>query len=141
MNLDLFSTAETSHNITIPDGDLHLYPQFFDMNESDRYFQHLLNIVEWKQEKIFLYGKRYDVPRLSAWYADVGKSYEYSGLRVNATPWIPALLEIKQKIETVLGERFNSVLVNQYRNGADGVAWHSDDEPELGRVSSKSLIP
>ena len=27
----------------------------------------------------------------------------------------------------------NSVLVNLYRDGNDGVAWHADDEPELGR--------
>ena len=26
----------------------------------------------------------------------------------------------------------NSVLVNRYRDGRDGVAWHADDEPELG---------
>jgi alkylated DNA repair dioxygenase AlkB len=28
--------------------------------------------------------------------------------------------------------RFNSLLLNQYRDGQDGVAWHADDEPELG---------
>jgi alkylated DNA repair dioxygenase AlkB len=27
---------------------------------------------------------------------------------------------------------FNSVLLNDYRNGNDSVAWHADDEPELG---------
>jgi alkylated DNA repair dioxygenase AlkB len=42
------------------------------------------------------------------------------------------LLTIKKKIESRTNEQFNSVLVNQYRNGSDGVAWHSDDENELG---------
>ncbi len=37
---------------------------------------------------------------------------------------------------------YNSVLANLYRSGADGVAWHSDDEPELGpepAIASLSL--
>jgi alkylated DNA repair dioxygenase AlkB len=43
------------------------------------------------------------------------------------------LLSIKSHIESIAnGVVFNSVLANLYRNGADGVAWHSDDEPELG---------
>lgn len=29
-------------------------------------------------------------------------------------------------------QRFNSVLCNLYRNERDSVAWHADDEPELG---------
>ena len=28
---------------------------------------------------------------------------------------------------------FNSVLLNRYRDGRDGMGWHADDEPELGR--------
>jgi alkylated DNA repair dioxygenase AlkB len=30
-----------------------------------------------------------------------------------------------------LGVRFNSLLLNRYRNGADRMGWHADDEPEL----------
>ena len=40
--------------------------------------------------------------------------------------------EIKEKIEAVSNIEFNSVLLNFYRSGADGVSWHSDDELELG---------
>jgi alkylated DNA repair dioxygenase AlkB len=47
-------------------------------------------------------------------------------------PWTPPLLEIKARIEEEAGVEFNSVLLNLYRDGRDGVAWHSDDEPELG---------
>lgn len=46
--------------------------------------------------------------------------------------WTPPHLEIKAAIERETGAVFNSVLLNLYRNGQDGVAWHSDDEPELG---------
>jgi alkylated DNA repair dioxygenase AlkB len=33
--------------------------------------------------------------------------------------------------ETV-GRRFNSVLLNLYRDGSDAMGYHADDEPELG---------
>jgi alkylated DNA repair dioxygenase AlkB len=31
-----------------------------------------------------------------------------------------------------VGEPFNAVLANLYRNGRDSMGWHADDEPELG---------
>jgi alkylated DNA repair dioxygenase AlkB len=40
---------------------------------------------------------------------------------------------IKTKIESVANVKFNSVLLNLYRDGKDSVLWHSDDEPELGK--------
>jgi alkylated DNA repair dioxygenase AlkB len=46
--------------------------------------------------------------------------------------WNNDLLRIKDKIEKIAKVNFNSVLLNLYRNGADSVAWHADDEPELG---------
>ena len=133
MNADLFSTSDTCISIDIPDGSLDFYPRFIDIDDADKYFRDLMDIINWKVERITVYGKTYDVPRLSAWYADEGRSYEYSGTRVEPNPWIPILLKIKNQVEFITGERFNSVLVNQYRDGADGVAWHSDDEIELGK--------
>ena len=43
------------------------------------------------------------------------------------------LQSIKNKIEKVSGSKFNSVLLNYYRDGKDSMGWHSDDEPELGK--------
>jgi alkylated DNA repair dioxygenase AlkB len=39
---------------------------------------------------------------------------------------------MKARVEQVADVPFNSVLLNLYRDGRDSVAWHSDDEPELG---------
>ena len=47
-------------------------------------------------------------------------------------PWIKELLAIKARIEPLAGIVFNTVLLNYYRDGNDSVAWHSDDEYELG---------
>jgi len=117
----------------LPDAEISYYPYFFDQTEADHYLNELISQVAWSQQTINLYGKTHKIPRLSAWYADAGKSYEYSGLRSEGLPWLAILTEIKQRIKTVCSAEFNGVLANRYRNGADGVGWHADDEPELGR--------
>ena len=39
---------------------------------------------------------------------------------------------IRELVEPLAGIRFNSVLLNYYRNGNDSVAWHSDKESIMG---------
>ena len=36
--------------------------------------------INWRHEQINMYGKSVFLPRYSAWYGDMGKSYSYSGL-------------------------------------------------------------
>jgi alkylated DNA repair dioxygenase AlkB len=47
-------------------------------------------------------------------------------------PWTPLLAAIRARAEACAGVRFNSVLCNRYRSGADTVGWHRDNERELG---------
>jgi len=91
-----------------------------------------MNKIEWQKEVINIYGKACEIPRLSAWYADEGKSYEYSGIKSYGKAWFQELNEIKMEVERRLGLTFNSVLANCYRDGSDSVGWHSDSETELG---------
>jgi alkylated DNA repair dioxygenase AlkB len=131
-------TEETPHQrsferLEMPDADVIFYRTFFTEAQSNALYEELYSNTSWKQEKIKLYGKLIELPRLTAWYGDEGKSYMYSGITVTANPWIPVLREIKKEIEAVSGVIFNSVLLNLYRGERDSVAWHSDDEPELGR--------
>ena len=42
------------------------------------------------------------------------------------------LLELRAAVEAASGQRFNSVLLNRYRNERDSMGMHSDDEAELG---------
>lgn len=113
--------------------DISFYPDFFSKERADAFFEEIYHATSWKQEKIKLYGKPVNLPRLTAWHGDPGAEYKYSGITVKPAPWIPALLQIKREIEGASGAAFNSVLLNLYRDGRDSVAWHSDDEPELGR--------
>ena len=71
-------------------------------------------------------------PRLSAWHGDPDARYAYSGIVHDPLPWLPVLLEIKARIEAALASRFNAALANLYRDGRDGMGWHSDNERELG---------
>lgn len=79
-----------------------------------------------------MYGRQHLQPRLSAWVGDPGLDYRYSGLVLRPCPWTALLLRIRHDVERHAGHRFNSVLLNLYRDGRDAIGWHSDDEPELG---------
>lgn len=129
-------------SLSMPDGDVVIYRTLFEEKESNQLFAELYNNPNWKQESIKIYGKPVAIPRLTAWYGDSGKLYTYSKISMTPEPWTPALLGIKSKIEALSGVQFNSVLLNLYRSGSDSVAWHSDDEPELGEhpvIGSVSL--
>jgi alkylated DNA repair dioxygenase AlkB len=118
--------------LDLPDGDVVFYPEFFPPAEGDRLLQELRDTTAWRQEAIRLYGRDIPLPRLTAWYGDAGAGYTYSGIENVPAPWTPALLEVKRAVEPVAGAVFNSVLLNRYCTGQDGVAWHSDDEKEFG---------
>ena len=143
---DLFSYSnagcEDRSEIDIPDAEVFLYPSLLSNQEADQLFDILKTSIIWEKHKIKLYGEVHDVPRLTAWYGDPNKSYEYSGIKLKTRFWNAALLKIRGKIETISKTKFNSVLLNLYRSGSDSVLWHSDDEPELGKnpvIGSLSL--
>ena len=124
--------TRTKRVLDLPDANLEYFPDMYEERHATRLFDALIKKVEWVQNTIRFYGKESPVPRLEAWYGDAGKSYTYSGIRMDPKPWIEELLEIKKAIEPIAGTQFNSVLINYYRDGQDRVAWHSDDENELG---------
>ncbi|WP_419698985.1 alpha-ketoglutarate-dependent dioxygenase AlkB family protein [Mucilaginibacter sp. NFX135] len=64
-----------------------------------------------------------------SFFAEAGQSkglpeelLEYRAGFVNH-PWTPELLMIKHLVEPLAGVKFNSVLLNYYRDGNDSVAW------------------
>ena len=64
--------------------------------------------------------------------ADEGVHYRYSENQMHSRRWVEPLIAIKQRVEDIALESFNSVLVTYYRDGYDHVSWHADDEAELG---------
>lgn len=109
-------------------------PAFLPGQEAHAWLERLWRELNWSQQEITLFGRRVMQPRLVAWYGDPHAAYTYSGLTLQPLPWHPILAELKDRLEAATRGSFNSVLANAYRDGADSMGWHSDDEPELGSM-------
>lgn len=109
------------------------YTNIYSESESNILFEKLINETDWNQDEIIIFGKKVKIPRLSSWYSDEGVKYKYSGLELYSKLWTEQTSQIKLEIEAITGLSFNSLLLNYYRDGADSMGWHSDDEKELGK--------
>lgn len=92
----------------------------------------LIGETPWRQDAVRVYGKTHLQPRLCCWYGDPGATYAYSGLQLSPLPWTALLAQVRDAVAGPCGHRFNSVLLNYYRDQSDSMGLHSDDEPELG---------
>lgn len=127
-------------NLLPKDGEAYLIDNALEPDDAGRAFTALLETTEWKQERATLFGRKIPLPRLTAWYGEHG--YGYSGIRHRPAPMTPELHTLKSAIEELTCNRFNSVLINLYRDGRDSMGWHSDDEVSLGAqpvIASLSL--
>lgn len=155
MELNLFPNIEPEL-IAVDGGTLVLIEDWLDPIAAEQWFSRLRQTTAWEQSSIVMAGKPVRIPRLNAWYGDPGMAYAYSGKRFEALPWSEALGRLKAKVQQTVdgytlnptspGQQthfeINSALLNLYRNGNDSVAWHSDNEPELGpcpQIASVSL--
>ena len=128
--MDLFTSATQLSPIPILDAELAFLPQLPLPWPNEVVLARLIAQTAWREETVIVYGKRHLQPRLSAWHGD--KAYRYSGLSLAPLPFTPLLDAIRHAAETATGRRYNSVLLNYYRDGRDSMGMHSDNEPELG---------
>lgn len=128
---DLLPTTE-ARAIPLPGADIYYLPHADLGAPPDAVMQRLIAETPWRQEDIRLWGKTYKQPRLIAWVGDAGKAYRYSGLTLEPLPWTHLLADLRRRVEEAASTRFNSVLLNYYRDQQDSMGLHSDDEPELG---------
>lgn len=126
------SLKKKNQNLLSELGQATYHVSVFSPQECERMIAALMNEISWRQEPIMMFGKKVMQPRLTAWCGDPGKTYRYSGLKMSPEPWTPTLLKIKARVEKMAGSEFNSVLLNQYRDGRDSMGWHRDNEKELG---------
>ncbi len=138
--MDLFSNTEFDNSsdpkiihYDLPDADMILFENIFSNKESQNLHQNLIDHIQWRQDKIKIFGKLIDQPRLTAFYGDTDKEYTYSGIVMKPIDWNEDLLFIKNRVEEIAKINFTSVLLNYYRDGKDSMGWHSDDEKELGQ--------
>jgi alkylated DNA repair dioxygenase AlkB len=139
---DLFSSNQEFEHLSIPDADVSILRDLETHASHDAIFEKLLRESKWQQREMNIYGKKVLQPRLTAWYGDPDRTYVYSGIRNKPLPWTDLLRELKRRIEDCTDEKFNSVLLNYYRDNNDSMGFHSDDEKELGpdpSIASLSL--
>lgn len=117
-----------------PDGDFRIARGFWPPSDAEALFARLREEIDWHHHYVRVFGREIPAPRLSAWHGDPEARYAYSGVLYEPRPWTPALLDVRRRIESALALPFNSVLANRYRDGADGMGWHSDSEYELGEA-------
>lgn len=145
MQANLFDADETSMQPirhSIENAELVEYPRLLEPNQASRILETLIADIPWRQEHLRIAGKLRAIPRLQCWMGDSASEYGYSGVRLTPCPWHKSVRDIHDLITELSGTRFNSVLINYYRNGQDSVAWHADDETELGEtpiIASVSL--
>jgi len=139
--MKLFEDEPTT-NLLPFQGEVNYYGPLFSISEADFYFERLLNTLEWRNDEAVIFGKRIITARKVAWYGNEPFPYRYSGTTKYALAWTTELQAIKNLIETRTGLTFNSCLANLYHTGEEGMAWHSDYEPELlknGAIASLSF--
>lgn len=122
----------TTIALPMPDADVRYTAGWLAAHDGDALLQAVLAEVPWEIHRIRMFGREVASPRLSCWIGDPGATYTYSRSRFEPRPWTPALAGLRERLARELDVRFNSVLANRYRDGADAMGWHSDDEPELG---------
>jgi alkylated DNA repair dioxygenase AlkB len=128
--MELFTSSKILTPIPVRDGELSFLPQLALDLANDEVMARLIAETEWRSELITVWGKQVRQPRLTAWHGDA--AYTYSGLRLEPQPFTPLQQHIREAVEAASGRRFNSVLLNYYRDGRDSMGMHSDNEPELG---------
>jgi alkylated DNA repair dioxygenase AlkB len=117
---ELFTTGTRGKKVfDLPDCELILIDGFFDKEHQ----------TKWKEYEMKMYDKMVTVPRMICWQEDKKETEPIS----DYTAWSPELLTIKTKVEQQTALHFNAVLLNLYRNGSDGVGWHSDKEHNTGK--------
>jgi alkylated DNA repair dioxygenase AlkB len=138
--MKLFNSANPEENLLPYDGTVLYYGSIIE--NPDYFFKKLLVEIQWEHDQALIFGKLITTKRKVAWYGDKPFSYKYSGIEKVASPWNTTLLELKQKVEELTGETFNSCLLNLYHDGSEGMAWHSDGEKDLkknGAIASVSF--
>lgn len=135
--MDLFEQELESDKNRLPyNGEVYFYGRIFNLEYIELIYERLLNEIEWRRDEAMIFGKHIITNRKIAWYADRTYTYTYSKIIRKSLPWVEVLLELKEKVEKLTGEPYNSCLLNLYHDGSEGMAWHSDDEKELKKQGS-----
>lgn len=101
------------------------------VDEAAKLFEVVKTKVPWEQKPLMMYGKEIPQPRLQCVYGDEdlardGKTMDYSRAKFPIKEWLPEIKAVKDRVSEQTKVRFDSSLLNCYRDGNDYVDWHPD---------------
>ena len=112
-----------------------LIPGWAASDIADQWRQQLEHFVNWQQPVVRVYGRQHQVPRLTAFLAEQGLRYRYSGTQHIGSGWPEWFKPLLKDVNSACSGEFNGCLLNLYRHGEDRMGWHADDEPEIDQHS------
>jgi alkylated DNA repair dioxygenase AlkB len=125
--MDLFN--QSSHaNLLSGESIAKSYGIIFSKEEIEIIFNQLAEEIAWVNDEVLIFGKKIITKRKTAWYGEKPFAYTYSHATKIALPWTETLNQIKNKVEEISNEKYNSCLLNLYHDGNEGMGLHSDDE-------------
>lgn len=130
--LSIFDPPGREETPSKDESEVQFSQRFIDSKYADYLLGSLRELNGWRQDYIRIFGKTQRLPRLHRWFADSEQPYRWSGIEMDPEPFPDYLREILIRLWEETGIYFNTALGNFYRDGKDSVAWHSDDEPDLG---------
>ncbi len=136
------SQHKADYNLLPYDGIVHYHGKIFNATEIQDFFNLLSTEINWEHDEVMMFGKKIVTKRKVAWYGEEPFDYTYSHIKKTALYWNDTLKRIKNTIEDISGETYNSCLLNLYHNGKEGMGWHTDNEKELkkeGAIASVSF--
>lgn len=95
-------------------------------------------VIRLEKELNWLKGMDYPVPTPAGprgqsrdFYVmgdNTDRLYYYSQKGVPVAEWCPEVYRMKERVEQQYGVKYNSCLINRYRNGKENIGWHRDKE-------------
>ena len=77
--MELFNfEMDSERNLLPKDGTVNYFGKVFSEKDANRYYEILLNTIEWKNDEAMIFGKKVVTKRKVAWYGDRAFEYTYS---------------------------------------------------------------
>jgi alkylated DNA repair dioxygenase AlkB len=117
-----------------------IYIKNFLTQQQIKDLEKLMTFTEFKEEKLKMFGREIVAPRKVTSYGTPGLEYRYARKTEKCLPWTKELEELRDYVWQGCQEfqssnepktPFNFVLLNKYKDGADYMGAHSDNEPDI----------
>ena len=122
---------------SLPGAILQRIDNLFTVDQCQEYHRFLSSEIEWQCKQISIAGKIITEPRYTAFIADEGVRYTYSGRPNYGTGWHPVLAGPRDIVMCACEKEFGHIMtvnaahLNRYDGPHHSLGFHSDDEPDL----------